>query len=174
MGLIQGVDQADSLIVKFVLLFFHLFENHNSSLVVDELFGVKSVLETLDSIVLLDLMELYDCSLPGLIKDVEFLLFLPHYVFVESITFLMLSFVFGSFILDLLLHQLVNLRRQVKSNIDKFLSHASKIRPRAFLLEGFEIIESFPQVLDFLVPLAPLPINFLPDSINVSYLIGEE
>ena len=61
-----------------------------------------------------------------------------------------------------------------QSNVNKLLSHASKIRSTAFLLEGFEVIEALSQVLDLLISLAPLSVDLLPDSIDIANFICEE
>lgn len=86
----------------------------------------------------------------------------------------MFCFILGCFVLNLLFHEVINLWRQVEGNINEFLSHTSKIRPTAFLLECFEVIEALSQVLNFLVSLTPLSVNLFPDSIDIAYFICEE
>lgn len=119
-------------------------------------------------------MELNNSCFPSLVENVKFLFFFLNYVFIKCITFFMLSFILGSFILNLLFHEFINLWRQVESNVNKLLSHASQIRSTAFLLEGFKVIKALSQVLDLLIPLAPLPVDFLPDSIDIANFICEE
>jgi len=84
---------------------------------------------------LLDFVELNNASFPCLVQDVELGLFLVNNLKMELIKLLVFESIFLFFVAHLLLHELINLWRQVKCNINQFLSHAVNIGARTFLLE---------------------------------------
>lgn len=56
---------------------------------------------------------------------------------VEGVTFLVLDPVLVLLILDLLLHQLINLGCQIKGNFDQLRPHSINVAQRPLLLERF-------------------------------------
>jgi hypothetical protein len=90
-------------------------------------------------------MEIYHTLFPNLVQVIEFFILIRDDAVVEFVTFLMFSFILGFLIGNLLLHELINLRLQEESNVDKFLSHASNIGATSLLLESLEIVKFFSQ-----------------------------
>ena len=133
---IQSLDQLDPRVEKLLLLNLHALEDVYSSLGVHKLLGVEAVYEPFDGIVLLNFVESHNGRLPCLIEAVKLGFFLLNDVGVESITLHVLGSVLGVLVGHLLLHELIDLWRKEKSDIDEFLAHSSEVRATTLLLKG--------------------------------------
>jgi hypothetical protein len=97
-------NHSKSDIVKSLLLILHLSEEVYSGFWVHEPLGVHLVHKHLDGMVLLQLVELDNRCLPGLVKDVELGFLGLHDIGVELLTINVLLLVLFFFVLDLLFH----------------------------------------------------------------------
>lgn len=119
-------------------------------------------------------MESYDTLLPYLVEHVELLLLPAFDSLLEVVELIVLGLIFLGLFSDLLLHQFVHFGLEFECDVDKLLAHPIEVGATALLLEHFQVVEAFSQMANLVIPLLPLHVDLLPDTINVSDLIGEQ
>lgn len=174
MSFIHLLNKLYALVVQLLLFGLHTRKDINSCLGIHKFFRIEAILEFLDGVVLLELMELYHSVFPGLIECIKFGLLTGDDFSIESIKLVVLSLIFLIFVSDLLFHELVHLWLKVKSNINKLLSHATKVSAASLFLESSEIIKSISQIFNLIISAVPLNINFFPNTVNITNLVGEQ
>lgn len=110
-----------------MLFRFHLCEDVDSCLRIHKLLRVQPINEALNRVVLLYLVEADDRRFPRVVQDVEFFVFAINNLLIEHVALRMLSCVLGILVLNLLLHEFVDLWLEVEGDVYEFLPHSTQV-----------------------------------------------
>jgi len=119
---VELLDDLHSLVEERELLLLNFFEDSDSGLRVNELHAVHFVQESLNRVLLFQLLEPDHGLLPIVIVDLELLFVFNHDIIVEDIAFNVLLGVLQLVTFFEINHNLIDHRLKLKRNVDQLIS----------------------------------------------------
>ena len=129
------------------MLLLHILEDGNARRWIDELLTIHAVEELLDSVGLLQLVELGHGFFPGGVERLEFGLIRRYNLLVELVQIRVLSSVPRLILHTILDKKLINLWLEHERNVDQVFAQLVKKTGGALSLESLELVKVGTQLL---------------------------
>ena len=156
------------------MLLLHILEDGNARRWIDELLTIHAVEELLDSVGLLQLVELGHGFFPGGVERLEFGLIRRYNLLVELVQIRVLSSVPRLILHTILDKKFINLWLEHERNIDQVLTQLVKKASGALGLKCLELVKVCTQLLRVGDSSASMLTDFIPDRIDVSDFVFEQ